>query len=52
VLCEAARAKLIHFSTDCVFSGRRGKYRETDVADAEDLYGRTNIWANPAAGTA
>jgi dTDP-4-dehydrorhamnose reductase len=34
-------ARLIHFSTDCVFSGRRGGYREDDPADAEDLYGRT-----------
>jgi dTDP-4-dehydrorhamnose reductase len=33
--------RLIHFSTDCVFSGRRGHYREDDVSDAEDLYGRT-----------
>jgi len=41
VMCEAAGARLVHFSTDCVFSGRRGRYRETDVSDAEDLYGRT-----------
>jgi dTDP-4-dehydrorhamnose reductase len=34
---------LIHFSTDCVFSGRRGDYREDDLADAEDLYGRTKL---------
>jgi dTDP-4-dehydrorhamnose reductase len=33
--------RLIHFSTDCVFSGRRGCYREDDFPDAEDLYGRT-----------
>lgn len=33
--------RLIHFSTDCVFSGRRGGYSETDVSDAEDLYGRS-----------
>lgn len=30
-------------STDCVFSGRRGGYLETDVGDAEDLYGRTKF---------
>src|SRR5258708_12996624 len=48
VLCEAAGARLIHFSTDCVFSGRRGKYRETDVSDAEDLYGRTKYRGEPA----
>lgn len=47
VLCEAAGARLIHFSTDCVFSGRRGKYRETDFADAEDLYGRAKYLGEP-----
>jgi dTDP-4-dehydrorhamnose reductase len=47
VMCEAAGARLIHFSTDCVFSGRRGKYRETDVSDAEDLYGRTKYLGEP-----
>ena len=33
--------RVIHFSTDCVFSGRRGNYSEDDVSDAEDLYGRS-----------
>lgn len=33
--------RLIHFSTDCVFSGRKGRYREDDPSDAEDLYGRS-----------
>ena len=42
-LCRAAGARLIHISTDCVFSGRRGNYSESDVADAEDLYGRTKL---------
>ena len=41
VLCRAVSARLIHLSTDCVFSGRRGGYREGDSTDAEDLYGRT-----------
>ena len=39
--CAAANARLIHISTDCVFSGRRGNYSEENVTDAEDLYGRT-----------
>lgn len=39
--CAVARARLIHVSTDCVFTGRRGNYKETDAADAEDIYGRT-----------
>jgi dTDP-4-dehydrorhamnose reductase len=43
VLCRAAGARLIHMSTDCVFSGRRGGYTERDIPDAEDLYGRTKL---------
>ena len=33
--------RVIHFSTDCVFDGRKGLYTEGDRPDAEDLYGRT-----------
>jgi dTDP-4-dehydrorhamnose reductase len=33
--------RVVHFSTDCVFSGRRGKYTEEDPPDAEDLYGKS-----------
>jgi len=32
-------AKLIHISTDCVFSGKEGYYTENDIPDAKDLYG-------------
>jgi dTDP-4-dehydrorhamnose reductase len=42
-LCRAARARLIHLSTDCVFSGREGNYSEDDTPDAEDLYGRSKL---------
>ncbi len=42
-LCQAHGARLVHISTDCVFSGRRGQYSEDDVADAEDLYGRSKL---------
>ncbi len=42
-LCGATGARLIQVSTDCVFSGRRGRYAETDVADADDLYGRSKL---------
>ena len=40
-LCDVAGARLIHISTDCVFAGTRGMYREQDVPDAQDLYGRS-----------
>ena len=42
-LASKANAKLIHFSTDCVFSGRKGFYKETDFADADDIYGRSKF---------
>lgn len=42
-LCGATGSRLIHLSTDCVFSGRGGNYREDDPSDAEDLYGRTKF---------
>ena len=41
--CEARGARLIHISTDCVFSGRRGGYRESDTPDPVDLYGLSKL---------
>lgn len=38
-----ACAKLIHISTDCVFSGHTGNYTEEDLTDAQDVYGRSKI---------
>ncbi len=35
--------RLIHISTDCVFSGVRGNYSEDDEPDAADLYGRSKL---------
>lgn len=40
-ICQAAGHRFIHISTDCVFSGDKGNYREDDFSDAKDLYGRT-----------
>lgn len=40
-LCKLAGARMIHVSTDCVFSGQTGMYKESDVSDAEDLYGKS-----------
>lgn len=40
-LCELSASRLIHVSTDCVFSGRKGGYLESDISDAEDLYGKS-----------
>jgi dTDP-4-dehydrorhamnose reductase len=42
-LSAAVGARLVHVSTDCVFSGRKGNYKEADISDAEDLYGRSKF---------
>jgi dTDP-4-dehydrorhamnose reductase len=42
-LCALAGARLVHISTDCVFNGRAGNYRESDISDAEDLYGKSKF---------
>ncbi|QEY50105.1 dTDP-4-dehydrorhamnose reductase family protein [Legionella longbeachae] len=42
-LCQLAGARLIHISTDCVFSGKKGFYAENDNSDAEDLYGKSKF---------
>ena len=43
LICRTGGIRMIHISTDCVFSGRRGRYVETDQSDAEDLYGRSKF---------
>ncbi len=42
-LCGLVGARLIHISTDCVFAGTLGLYREEDLPDAQDMYGRTKL---------
>lgn len=42
-LCRAAGVRMITFSTDCVFNGRKSNYTEEDFSDAEDLYGRSKF---------
>lgn len=42
-LCSLAGARLVHISTDCVFSGEKGGYTEDDPSDAKDLYGRSKF---------
>jgi len=42
-LCKLVGARMIHVSTDCVFSGAKGNYSEEDFADAGDVYGKSKI---------
>jgi dTDP-4-dehydrorhamnose reductase len=43
LVCRTVGTRLVHLSTDCVFSGRKGHYCEADVPDADDLYGRSKL---------
>jgi dTDP-4-dehydrorhamnose reductase len=42
-LCALSGARLLHLSTDCVFSGRKGMYTESDTPSPEDIYGQTKL---------
>ena len=42
-LCSLTGVRLVHLSTDCVFSGDKGMYTEDDLPDARDVYGRTKL---------
>ena len=41
LLCKPLKMRMVHMSTDCVFTGKKGNYQEDDPSDAEDLYGKT-----------
>ena len=42
-VCKINNARLIHISTDGVFSGSKGRYIESDPFDVQDLYGVTKF---------
>ncbi|KLU62999.1 dTDP-4-dehydrorhamnose reductase [Peptococcaceae bacterium CEB3] len=42
-VCLAVGAKMIQISTDCVFDGKAGNYRERDLPNPPDLYGRSKL---------
>lgn len=45
--CAFHKIKLVHVTTDCVFSGHNGPYRENLLHDATDLYGRSKSLGEP-----
>ena len=47
-LCAERSVRLMHFSTDCVFAGSRGMYRETKPPDCPDWHGRCKALGEPA----
>jgi len=50
-LCKKYKAKMIQPSTDCVFSGRKGGYTETDYHDEINAYGSSKSLGEPSGAT-
>ena len=42
-VCDEIQSRLIHFSSDCVFSGEKGFYSERDNPDPTDVYGKSKL---------
>ena len=40
-IAEKNGSRLINISTDCVFDGKKGNYREDDISNATDVYGKS-----------
>lgn len=51
-ICATVGARLVHISTDCVFSGATGNYREESLPDCTDIYGRTKLLGEVTYGDA
>jgi len=51
-ICNKNKIKLIHLSTDCVFSGTKGNYQESDNPDPIDEYGESKLLGEIKKGNA
>jgi dTDP-4-dehydrorhamnose reductase len=49
--CKATGARFVHISTDSVFSGKQGRYTESETPDAGDVYGKTKALGEPTEST-
>lgn len=48
---EDLEVKMIHITTDCVFTGNKGSYTESDIHDISDVYGRSKSMGEPLNST-
>ena len=48
--CKIKNIKLIHISTNCVFSGDKDNCNENDISNATDIYGKTKYLGEPSYG--
>lgn len=47
LVCNSLNIRMIHFTTDCVYSGNKGLYTENDYHDATDIYGLSKSLGEP-----
>lgn len=47
LICNHLNVKLIHITTDCVFSGKKGNYNENDIHDETNMYGLSKSLGEP-----
>lgn len=45
--CQNLNFKMIHVTTDCVFTGLKGDYTETDIHDETNIYGTSKSLGEP-----
>ena len=50
--CKQEGVRLIHISSDCVFAGTKGRYQESDIPDATDIYGKSKALGEVDDGSA
>ena len=46
-VCETLGVNMIHPTTDCVYTGTKGSYDETDKYDVNDVYGMSKALGEP-----
>ena len=46
-VCEEFKVKMIHPTTDCVYTGNKGNYSENDIYDVADVYGMSKALGEP-----
>jgi dTDP-4-dehydrorhamnose reductase len=46
-VCEYYKVKMIHPTTDCVYTGNKGEYSENDTYDVSDVYGMSKALGEP-----
>ncbi len=50
-ICDELNVKMIHPTTDCIYTGSKGNYNENDKPNVNDVYGMSKALGEPANST-